>query len=125
MSGALCLLMSASKQGNSITASSNFGGGSTAAPSAISSGAPTLTVPGGGSRDVLISLVAFGSPNVQYRVSAGSYTALSDGMTITIANGQTLQFRINSPSTSGDQADIHVYDNVTSALVGNSTLIIL
>lgn len=102
-----------------ITASSDWGSNSGTAPTTITSAARTLTVPSGNPGNLTLNYVdggAGGTP--QYSKNAGAFTTFSNGTGITVANGDTLQFRCQSVTGSAATNTTTVVDATKGTTVG-------
>lgn len=105
-------LLAASMGVRSITVSANWGTtGPAGAP--ITSIAPTLTVPAGNPGTIKFSIS--GTSSFEYKKGAGAFTTVTDGGTLSVSNGDSLQFRFNA---AGDFGILSVTDNTTGQLVG-------
>ena len=97
----------------SITVSSNWGADSTSSP--VTSATRTMTVPSenpGTIRFVVNNAGATG----KYSKNGGLFTTITDGMTLAIANGDTIALRCNG--SSSDVFDVAIYDHTTSINIG-------
>lgn len=115
---ALLRAIAGSLGGGPITVSANWGADSGAVPSTITSATRTLTVPGGnpGSLDLAFANITGGT--FQYSKNGGAFTTFSNGADVTFANGDTLAFRVTSPSVPGGGGGITVTDNLRGTTVG-------
>lgn len=111
MTGAFVALAGALRKLRPITVGANWGSSSGSAP--ITSSAQTLTVPAG--NPGTIQFAVSGTSSFYYKKNAGSFTAITDGATLSVANGDTLQFRFDALSSFGD---LSVTDYTTGAAVG-------
>ena len=99
--------------GGPVRASSDWGTTSGASPH--SSPSRTLTVPGGNPGNLRLNVAGAGSA-IEYKKNAGAFTGFVDGATITVANGDTLQFRLTG--SSSDNMIVTVTDTTKSVTVG-------
>lgn len=99
-----------------ITVSANWGSIAGASPQV--SAARTLTVPAGNPGILRIAFTGSeGVPVRSYQLNGGSFVSVTDGLTIAVANTNTLAFRVTGGS--GVEAQWDVYDNRTGTLVGS------
>jgi hypothetical protein len=126
MSGMLGAFLGVMGKIGSVTASANWGAMSGAYDTNVDSASRTMTVPGGnpGSLNLAVAFdLGVGVP--QYKIAAGSFTSFSDGQDITVANGETLQFRIPASAGVDGTGTITVTDNTTGATVGTAEVTIV
>ena len=96
-----------------ITVSADWGSNTGASP--IASATRTLTVPSGSS-----GVIKFGLTNSgKYSKNAGAFTNIVDNATLSVANGDTLQF--NFTSAASDSTTVTVTDNAFGDLIGSWT----
>jgi hypothetical protein len=79
------------------------------------SAAKTLTVPSGNPGTIRFQ-IAVNTSSATYKKNGGSNTTFTDSSTLSMANGDTLQFR--TLGASADQLDVSVYDHTLGTLIG-------
>jgi hypothetical protein len=90
-----------------ITVDANWGANSSATP--VLSATRTVTVPSGNPGVLTIGMALSAGGNPTYKKNAGANTAVTDGMTLAVANGDLLSFRL-AFAVSGDEVSITVTD---------------
>ena len=110
------LLAALGKVTPSITGTPNFGG-VVAATVAHTSATMTVTVPSGSSGVVRFNFGTDGPNDPQYKINGGSSVTVVDGVTVTLANGDTVQIFWGS-NVPGTTCSLTMYDNVTNTTVG-------
>lgn len=88
------------------------------APSPATSATQTLTIVAG-PRNVLFNFVDTGVVGKQYSKNGGAWTNITDGMTVSFANGDTLAMRVTG-ANPGDYSDITTKDNTTGIGFGGT-----
>ena len=96
-----------------ITVSSNWGTNSTSSP--VTSATRTMTVPSGNPGTIRFVVNNAGATG-KYSKNGGTFTAITDGMTLSIANGDTIALRANG--SSADVFDVAIYDHTLSTSIG-------
>lgn len=83
--------------------------------SPLSSASRTLTVPSGNPGTIRFTIIT-NDGTLEYKKNAAAFATVTDGGTVSVANGDTIQFRYTGTSATG--AELEVYDNTTNDLVG-------
>ena len=97
---------------------SNWGSsGPSASP--ISSAAKIITVPVGNPGSVRVHITSAPAGTLEYQINAAAFITVTDNITFTVANNDTLKFRLTGAS---DLAAVQVIDNTTMVQFGNCTL---
>lgn len=101
-----------------ITVSSNWG---STGPGASPQTSPTrtLTVPALNPGSLYFSVTGTGASSVTVSQNSGTFTSLTDGGGLTVANGDTLAFKLTGASRT---ATIAVTDTAAATSVGSCTL---
>ena len=121
MTGVLAVIAAGRKR-SPITVSADWGVIAGASPQ--TSASRTVTVPAGNPGVLRIAYtLTEPTPVPSYSINGGSFVSITDGLTITVANGDGVRFRISGGVTS--QLDFNVFDNTTSTLVGTFSATIL
>lgn len=103
-----------------ITVSSDWGVNSGASPQASAS--RTITVPAGNPGNIKFTSVSTDG-TFEYRKNAGAYATVTEGLTVSVATSDTVNFRLTG--TSGNGANVTVIDNTVGNTVGTWTGTIL
>ena len=115
MTGVLAVLTAGRKR-LPITVSANWG--TIAGSSPQVSASRTLTVPAGNPGVLrLVYTNVEPTPVPSYSINGGSFVAITDGITFSVANGDGVRFRISGGSLS--ELDFDVFDNTTNTFVGS------
>lgn len=96
-----------------ITASSNWGVNLGVSP--LVSASRTMTVPGGNPGNIKFTAVSTDA-TFEYRKNAGAYATVTEGLVVSVATSDTINFRLTG--TSGTSADVTVIDNTVGDTVG-------
>ena len=94
----------------------------TSGTSPITSTAITVTVPPSNSGTLAFSSVLTDSVTPQYKKNSGSFTNITEGLTVVFANGDTITVRATLP-ISGNTATFNVTDNDTGHLLEAVSLV--
>lgn len=81
----------------------------------------TVTVPAGNPGILRFDSVAFDTTTFQYSKNSGTLTNVTNGDTITLANGDTLSFR--ATGSAGNNAACSLFDVAASQTIGFSVSI--
>lgn len=79
----------------------------------------TIVVPGGNGGVLRWDIIGATGGTLQYQKNSDAYATVTDGATVTFANGDTLNFKLTG---GGTDAQLFVYDNLTGAVVGFTTI---
>lgn len=110
----------------SATSSSFSAGFSTSAATAtITSAARTYTLGSGNSGQVKFASVAVGGTGFQYSINGGSFLGndITSGLTISLANGNTLTLRGQGMTPAGTQNVCDIIDVDTNTILDNTTIL--
>lgn len=103
-----------------ITASADWGSDLGVSP--LSSATRTLTVPSGNPGTIRFEII-LNEGTLEYKKNAAAFASVTDGGTLSVANGDSIQFRYTGSSSTG--ANVEVYDHTTGDLVGSWSATIL
>lgn len=118
MTGAVMVLAASVKRSAQITEAGALSAPATGGLNPTGT-ARVMTVPAGNSGNVKFSgltQMGAGGAGLQYKLNAGAFTAVTEGLTITLANGDTLQMKDTSCAASGD-GDMCQFTDVDAAHV--------
>jgi hypothetical protein len=116
MSGAIAAMAGMKKPG-AVTVSANWGTFDGDTVSGAASAVRTLTVPAGNPGSLNFALTSLGV-DIHYKKNGGAATLVTDGLDVTFANGDTLQFVVIAGGGTGS-AEVTVTDNLRGDAVGD------
>lgn len=98
----------------------NWGVSSGASP--VTSSVRNVTVPAGNPGTIRFEIIT-NDNTLEYKKNAAAFAAVSDGGTLSVANGDAISFRFTGLTAEG--CSIEVYDHTTGTLVGSWTATVL